>query len=226
MTSIIEVLRTNLTSISSSRKNRISLEHLIKNNSYTTTKTSLQISGLFPDFYASYDYNTDNNSSAFQLFGLFSSDYDEGSVPSGNESFSIGQKSENSDSKISAPFFYVLFMLGLYLVIIFTTFISALYSHRKRVGYNYDDECSTSSDDSSDEHQLLEPENQKHKENIELVESSKQMFERFNQEPECENPIFDVDVYSEVENSTPRKKIRHISSKIFNLCYKILVNSF
>ncbi len=228
MTSILEVLRANSSS-PSSRQNKLSLAHLINTNINPTTKKFSHTSGIFPDFYGSYDYNTDNNSSAFQLFGLFPSDYDGGLVPSSNESVSLSYKSEtqSKSTQLSAPLFYILFMLGLYLVIIFTTFMSALYSHRKRVGYNYDDDYSTLSEDSSDERQLLEPENKQHTENIEMLESSQEIIESFSQGSEFYKVIDDIDAtnfanfYTQPVKPKPRKNQLLESSKlIVNLIIK------
>ena len=121
----------------------------------TTSKKSLN---LFPDF---YDYNSAdepmNNSS--NLFGLFPSDYD---TTSNNESYFLGFKSEptsSSMSQLSVPIVYILCMLALYFFIIAVAFFSALYSHRKQVGYNYDDntDCNQSDDSGSEENQLLGP---------------------------------------------------------------------
>jgi hypothetical protein len=42
-------------------------------------------------------------------------------------------------SQLSTPLSYILFMLFIYSIIVFFVFISAVYSHRKRIGYNYSD---------------------------------------------------------------------------------------
>jgi hypothetical protein len=50
--------------------------------------------------------------------------------------------SDDEDSfytQMSTPLFYILFMFLIYILIITVIFMSAIYSHRKRVGYNYED---------------------------------------------------------------------------------------
>lgn len=63
----------------------------------------------------------DSASLASQMLNETGSDYDSGY---------LGQ--------MSTPFMYILFMFVVYIVIIAVIFMSAVYSHRKRVGYNYD----------------------------------------------------------------------------------------
>ena len=108
---------------------------------------------LFPDFYDNYDYEgksprlapaatgleydgsvvVDSNSS--NIFG----DYD-GSQASASSSSPVSQDQNNSIfGQFSTPIMYIICMLSLYAIIIFVVFISALYSHRKRVGYNFDE---------------------------------------------------------------------------------------
>lgn len=125
-----------------------------------TTTRKLTTPNFFPDFYGSYDYSTDAKNSSFQLLGLFPTDYETGPV-SNNDTYFYGYKSDESfsiTSQLSAPLMYILCMLALYLIIISIAFMSALYSHRKRVGYNLDDSIEYLSDESSDENQLLDPE--------------------------------------------------------------------
>ena len=58
-------------------------------------------------------------------------------------------------TQLSTPILYIVFMMFIYALIILIVFISAIYSHRKRIGYTYDenlsDDCDSSSCESSDE---------------------------------------------------------------------------
>lgn len=152
--------------------NKIRVLHILNSTTaaYRTTTSTMsrrpKFQSLFPDF---YDYNTDDDggtnssSSSSNLFGLFPSDYEISSKQ--NNSFFLGFNSEpdgSSMGQLSAPLMYILCMLGLYFVIITVAFMSALYSHRKQVGYNYDEsvEYNQNDDSSSEENQLLGPESQ------------------------------------------------------------------
>lgn len=152
--------------------NKIRFLHILNSTTAGHRATTSTISrrhkylGLFPDF---YDYNTDaddgtnSSSPSSNLFGLFPSDYEISSKQ--NDSFFLGYNSEPdgiSMGQLSAPLMYILCMLGLYFVIITVAFMSALYSHRKQVGYNYDEsvEYNQNDDSSSEENQLLSPESQ------------------------------------------------------------------
>ena len=147
---------------------------LIKNNNTTAKKSNLITKTntskrkwpyIFPDFIDTYDYDIISNqssSSSIELFGLTPIDYDGGILADnitnfiGEYSNDIGEPESASllISQLSTPLIYILFMLLLYVIIIFVVFISALYSHRKRIGYRYNDfvdSSSISSDDTSDE---------------------------------------------------------------------------
>jgi hypothetical protein len=109
-------------------------------------------SNYFTDFYGSYDYDkilNNVNSSSPQFFGLFSSDYDAAVQMNLNDSSaSLNYYSDDNNTddgksllngQLSVPLLYIMFMFILYFIIICALFMSALYSHRKRIGYNYDD---------------------------------------------------------------------------------------
>lgn len=92
-----------------------------------------------------------------QMLGLWSGDYDDGSVMfgpnqtnyfntdidddyhTGNYNESLSYSNDYLLNQLKTPLFYILFMLVLYVLIILVVFMSAIYSHRKRVGYNYDE---------------------------------------------------------------------------------------
>ena len=141
-----------------------------RNYNVTSSRSYKQnLSNFFPEFYGSYDYDKafNENASSVQLYGLFPSDYDDG-LSNTNGSHASGFYSENPDQKsilttqLSAPLLYILFMFILYFIIISILFMSALYSHRKRVGYNYDEnfEYSTQSDDCVEENLVEKNSNQ------------------------------------------------------------------
>jgi hypothetical protein len=106
-----------------------------------------KLSNFFPDFYQNYDYDqlyvdemqpTKDNQTTDQYFGFFSNNN------YFNSSYMSDQLNNNSTSSIFSqlytPLFYIVLLLIIYCFIVFVLFMSALYSHRKRVGYNYD-EC-------------------------------------------------------------------------------------
>lgn len=161
----------------------------------TTTTKRLNQPNFFPDFYDSYDYNTDEQNSSVHLFGLFPSDYDSGLIYN-NDSYFLGNNKSGEPlsitSQLSAPLMYILCMLVLYLIIITVSFMSALYSHRKRVGYNFDDsvEYFNQSDESSDENQLLDPE----LERLNVINETNQEFQ-CNRSFDSESVDRDSEVY-------------------------------
>lgn len=124
---------------------------LIQRLSSSTTTTIRKHINLFPDFYdESYDFDKRllNSSVSSNLFGLVQTDYD-GSLIFDNGSSILNDYSFENDtapfsssqliSQLSTPLFYILFMLLVYVLIIFIVFMSAVYSHRKKVGFNYDE---------------------------------------------------------------------------------------
>lgn len=148
-----------------------SLEILRTSTSTTTTTTTspkITINSFFPEFYdlgypnpnESKDNNTNNLLlKSSEIFGLVPTDYD-GSILFDNKSllfqddqdYSSSSSSFYNDtfssdqlvSQLKTPLFYILFMLLIYGAIILVVFMSAIYSHRKRAGYSYeDDECSS-----------------------------------------------------------------------------------
>ena len=154
-----------------SLKRNSKLNRVTRNYNVTSSRSYKQnLSNFFPEFYGSYDYEKvfNENTSSVQLYGLFPSDYDDG-LSNTNGSHAPGFYSENQNQKsilttqLSAPLLYILFMFILYFIIISILFMSALYSHRKRVGYNYDEnfEYSTQSDDCGEENLVEKNSNQK-----------------------------------------------------------------
>jgi hypothetical protein len=59
-------------------------------------------------------------------------------------------------SQLSTPFLYICFMLIIYAIIVIVVLVSAVYSHRKKTGYHYEEDSSEYTDDSesSDETSL------------------------------------------------------------------------
>ena len=113
--------------------------------SANSTLRSTLLPKLFPDFY-------DDEQVANE--GLVENNFYSPLIPNENDTSSqllfddnLYSSSENetfyraSDffSQLSTPLSYVLFMLFIYSIIVFFVFISAVYSHRKRIGYNYSD---------------------------------------------------------------------------------------
>ena len=134
-----------------SRKNVSGLLDFNLNNNNPQIKLN-RMRKLFPDFYDNYDYDSmqSNNrtpvSQALQIFGLSSSDYDTGLIFDNGSSLLSDYSTENDTisssqliSQLSTPLIYILFMLLIYSSIILVVFMSAVYTHRKRVGYNYDE---------------------------------------------------------------------------------------
>jgi hypothetical protein len=88
-----------------------------------------------------------------EIFGLMPADYDDESLPlnqsrnlfGGEDDYSVYMNESYSNqyliNQLKTPLFYILFMLLLYVVIILVVFMSAVYSHRKRDGYSYEDLC-------------------------------------------------------------------------------------
>ena len=129
-----------------------------------TVASSTDPGSVFQEFNYNYDYNPwpQERSNKTQLplaktrfFGLLPIDYDGGFVVdnnNNNESSSVLSDlyaSENRNgtltasqvinNELSSPLMYIMSMLFVYAFIILVVFVFALYSHRKRIGYNYDD---------------------------------------------------------------------------------------
>ena len=189
----------------------------------TTTKTSKKWPYFFPDFVDTYDYDKAlNQSSSIQLFGLLPTDYDGGLVVDNGTNI-LGEYSSELDepesagllvNQLSTPLIYILFMLLLYAAIIFVVFMSALYSHRKRIGYNYDEDFpdSTSTNSSSDEDEVNEEEDVRVEE-APNVDSDDIVIEDsyYYEENKCYNEEEDDDYYyedSEIEEMELRKKLK------------------
>lgn len=194
MADILNTLRTRHQTTPTSPNNQLNLAQALINQTVPQpdhAHTRQRTNRFFLDFYGSYDYNTDYNSdNSTHLYGLFPSDYDTNLVAAANDSLALGYKSDTSFiNGLSAPLLYILCMLSLYLIIICVAFMSALYSHRKRVGYNYDEDGFTSqSDESSDEHHLLSPEHENLNSNI---SESIEMLETLNIENETNNYVYE-----------------------------------
>ena len=94
-----------------------------------------------------------SSSSSFyaQFMGLAQAEYDGGKLENSSaifvDDYSASSNVTTSEfslraalfGQLSTPLIYLLLMFGVYAIMIFIIFISALYSHRKRVGYNYDE---------------------------------------------------------------------------------------
>jgi hypothetical protein len=106
----------------------------------TSTPSTLELLGLIPSDYDGGYLLADNGS-------VFMNDYDASITSNENETTAF------TANQYSAPFIYIAFMLVIYVLISLVVFLSALYSHRKHVGYNYDDSLNQDSCSSSDEQQ-------------------------------------------------------------------------
>jgi hypothetical protein len=109
----------------------------------TSTSSTLELLGLIPSDYDGGYLIADNSS-------VFLNDYDAPTTNGGGDT-NENEKSVLTASQYTAPFLYIAFMLAMYVLISLIVFLSALYSHRKHVGYNYDDSLNEESFSSSDE---------------------------------------------------------------------------
>ena len=134
-----------------------------------------KLSNFFPDFYQNYDYDqfyidemqsTKQNQTSEPYYGVYSNNDYFNSTYLNDQSNNNITSSISILSQLSTPLFYIVLLLIFYCCIVFVLFMSALYSHRKRVGYNYD-ECA---DELSIDSELLMPELNKTRKNDMKVE--------------------------------------------------------